>query len=78
MPSKILFLWATCGGKAATRGPQEGNFGGGAAAPELPLCGPRVAALPPHVAHKKRILEGIRPPNLPENADCVSPVISNL
>src|SRR6478672_7031222 len=28
------------------------------AAPEIPFCGPRVAAKPPHVAHKKRILEG--------------------
>ena len=27
MPSKILFLWATCGGKAAARGPQKGISG---------------------------------------------------
>jgi hypothetical protein len=27
MPSKIFPLWATCGGKAAARGPQKRDFG---------------------------------------------------
>jgi hypothetical protein len=34
MPSKILFLWATCGGKAAARGPHM-RILGAAAPPHL-------------------------------------------
>ena len=43
--------------------------------PEIFFCGPHMAAKPPYAAHSIDSWRDEVPPNLPENADCVSPVI---